>query len=72
MTTPDQTTYDDRGQRPARSGERCTCGRPAAVVVYRTERSGEVQDWTGREQRQPPGPPPGFTAPAAPAGRRRG
>ena len=35
MTTPPTT------QRPARPGERCTCGRPA-VIVYITERFGEV------------------------------
>lgn len=28
-------------ERPARPGERCTCGRPA-VVVYLTEDFGEV------------------------------
>ena len=28
-------------QRPARPGEKCKCGRPA-VVVYMTERFGEV------------------------------
>ncbi|MGI8710759.1 MAG: hypothetical protein ACR2LA_07195 [Acidimicrobiales bacterium] len=44
MTTTDQTTSDG-GQRPARTGERCTCGRPA-TVVYRTDRFGEV-GWCG-------------------------
>nr|MDT0658014.1 hypothetical protein [Micromonospora sp. DSM 115978] len=29
------------GDRPARAGETCTCGR-RAVVVYRTERFGDV------------------------------
>lgn len=36
----------DSGERGAQRGERCTCGRQA-VVVYLTERFGEV-GWCGR------------------------
>lgn len=40
MSSPNVRT-DAPGERPAKPGEKCTCGRPA-VLVYVTEKWGDV------------------------------